>query len=102
MMGTPSAEAGESASPSLWQELLLHVRGTLAPSVVARLAGAVVTEATESRLELRMGSTMDQVWCERMLRARLENALTELGHHEVVLVFTAELGTESTPIASIA
>jgi len=100
--GVPVGLVDETTCSSLWQALLRHVRGTLAPSVVARLAAAVVIGATESRLELRMGSAMDQAWCERMLRARLETALTELGHHEVALVFTAELGTESTPIASIA
>jgi hypothetical protein len=100
--GTPTTLTTGFPPSALWQTLLRHLRGTLAPSVVARLAGAVVLEATPDRLELRMGSAMERAWCERMLRARLETALTELGHGDVLLALTAESGMEETPVASIA
>jgi len=96
-----AAEGGDRSADRLpdhpfWQAVVDQLRRFVAPGAVSRVAEARVLEASTTRLCLEVSSAGEKVWCERMLRARLMEALADLGHAGCELLFVeapAGIGT---------
>ena len=87
-----AAEGGDRSADRLpdnpfWQAVVGQLRRFVAPGAVSRVSAATVLEASTARLCLEVSSAGEKFWCERMVRDRLMEALTDLGHGGCELLF---------------
>lgn len=102
-ISVPAAPAacddGASSGHPLWHDLLTQLRGTVAPGALARLARASVLECGPDRLVLWLPSQAERAWCERMLRARVEEVVAEMECPGTALVLSVEAGQDRRLLA---
>jgi hypothetical protein len=81
---TTALPAPDPHLPPLWIELLADLRHTVSGAVIEqRLARLAVEQVGEQALRILAPNAFAAQWLERVMRARLERSLAELGHDSV-------------------